>query len=88
MTQLATVITRSWAPASGKVSTWRGDHAATVRHLERAAWCADQLEGPPWRRYRLDIPLAEASVAAGLSGDARRISAWLRELATGWTVPP
>ena len=65
----------------GKVSAWRGDHAATVRHLERAARCAEQLDWTdPGVRYRLDIPLAEAYVAVGRPGDARRISAWLREL--------
>ena len=65
----------------GKVSAWRGDHAATVRHLERAARCADQLDwADPGVRGRLDILLAEAYVAVGRPGDARRISAWLREL--------
>src|SRR5262249_6584322 len=53
---------------------------ATVRHLERAAWCADQLDwADPGVRSRLDIRLAEAYVATGRPGDARRISAWLRE---------
>jgi len=65
----------------GKVSAWRGDHTATVQLLERAAWCADQLDwADPGVRGRLDIPLAEAYVAVGRPGDARRISAWLREL--------
>jgi DNA-binding CsgD family transcriptional regulator len=65
----------------GKVSAWRGDHAATVQHLERAAWCADQLDwADPGVRGRLDILLAEAYVAVGRPDDARRISAWLREL--------
>jgi DNA-binding CsgD family transcriptional regulator len=65
----------------GKVSAWRGDHAATIRHLERAAWCADQLDwADPGVRCGLDILLAEAYVAVGRTGDAWRISAWLREL--------
>ena len=65
----------------GKVSAWRGDHAATVQHLERAAWCADQLDwADPGVRGRLDILLAEAYVAVGRPGDARRISGWLQEL--------
>ena len=65
----------------GKVSAWRGDHAATVRHLERAAWCAGQLDwADPGVRSLLDILLAEAYVATGRPGDARRISAWLRQL--------
>jgi len=64
----------------GKVSAWRGDHAATVQHLERAARCAEQLDWTdPGVRSRLDIPLAEAYVAVGRPGDARRISAGLRE---------
>src|SRR5271166_2445644 len=65
----------------GKVSAWRGDHAATVRHLERAARCAEQLDWTdPGVRSYLDIPLAEAYVALGRSDDARRISARLREV--------
>ena len=65
----------------GKVSTWRGDHAATVGHLERAVGYAEQLEWTdPGVRDRVDIPLAEAYLAIGRCGDARRISAWLREL--------
>ena len=65
----------------GKVDSWRGDHAAAIRHLESAARYADQLEwADPGVRNRLDIPLAEAYVAVGRTGDARRISAWLGEL--------
>ena len=65
----------------GKVSAWRADHAATVQHLERAAWCAEQLDwADPGVRCRLDIPLAEAYVAVGRPDDARRVSAWLAEL--------
>jgi DNA-binding NarL/FixJ family response regulator len=65
----------------GKVSACRGDHAAAVRHLERAAGCAEQLDWTdPGIRSRLDIPLAEAYVAVGRSGDAVRISSRLREV--------
>jgi DNA-binding CsgD family transcriptional regulator len=65
----------------GKVSSWRGHHAAAIRHLESADRYADQLEwADPGVRNRLDIPLAEAYVAVGRSDDARRIAAWLREL--------
>ena len=65
----------------GKVSAWRGDQEATVQHLERAAWCAGQLDWTdPGVRSRLDIPLAEAYVAVGRSEGACRISAWLREV--------
>ena len=65
----------------GKVSAWRGDHTATVQHLERAAWCADQLDwADPGVRGRLDVLLAEAYVAVGRPDDSRRISVWLREL--------
>jgi DNA-binding CsgD family transcriptional regulator len=65
----------------GKMSAWRGDHAATIRHLERAAWCADQLDwADPGVRCGLDILLAEAYVAVGRTGEARRISAWLAGL--------
>jgi DNA-binding CsgD family transcriptional regulator len=65
----------------GKVSAWHGDHAATVEHLERAAGSAEQLDWTdPGVRSRLDIPLAEAYVAVGRPGDARRISAWLRDV--------
>ncbi len=69
----------------GKVSAWRGDHATAVRHLEHAAWCAEQLDwADPGVRSRLDIPLAEAYVAIGRPDDAGRISAWLGEL--GWRL--
>ncbi len=65
----------------GKVSFWRGDHATAIQHLESAARCADQLEwADPGVRNRLDIYLAEAYAAVGRTDDARRISAWLREL--------
>jgi len=65
----------------GKVSAWRGDHAATVQHLERAGRCAEQLDWTdPGVRSRLDIPLAEAYLAVGRPGDARRIAARLREV--------
>jgi DNA-binding CsgD family transcriptional regulator len=65
----------------GKVSAWGGDPEATVRHLERAAEHAAQLEwADPAVRDRLDISLAEAYVAVGRGDDARRISGWLAEL--------
>ena len=65
----------------GKVSAWRGEPAGVVRHLERAAWCAEQMDwADPGVRSWLDIPLAEAYVAAGRPDDARRISGWLREI--------
>jgi DNA-binding CsgD family transcriptional regulator len=65
----------------GKVSAWRGDHAAAVPHLERAAWCAEQLDwADPGVRSYLDPWLAEAYVATGRPDDARRIAAWLSEL--------
>jgi DNA-binding CsgD family transcriptional regulator len=65
----------------GKVSAWRGDLPAVVRHFELAGRCAD-LEGwtDPGVRDRLDAALAEAYVAMGRTGDAMRISAWLREV--------
>jgi DNA-binding CsgD family transcriptional regulator len=65
----------------GKVSLWRGNATAAIRHLERAAVLAEQCDwADPGVRSRLDIPLAEAYVAVGRPGDARRISAWLRGL--------
>jgi DNA-binding NarL/FixJ family response regulator len=65
----------------GKISAWRGDDAATVQHLERAAWYADQLDwADPGVRCRIDVLLGEAYAAAGRHGDARRISAWLSDL--------
>jgi len=78
----ATVVARLMgACVRGTVSAWGGDHTATVRHLELAAQCAEQCDWvDPGVRCRLDIPLAEAYVAVGRPGDARRISAWLREL--------
>ena len=78
----ATLIARFMgACMRGKVSSWRGDHAATIQQLESAARCADALEwADPGVRDRLDIPLGEAYVAVGRTSDARRISSWLREL--------
>jgi DNA-binding CsgD family transcriptional regulator len=65
----------------GKVSTWRGDPAGTVVHLERAAAYADEREwADPGVRDRIDPLLAEAYVAVGRPEDALRISAWLREV--------
>jgi DNA-binding CsgD family transcriptional regulator len=65
----------------GKVNVWRGDAPAVVQQLELAAGLAEQLEwADPGVRDRIDPPLAEAYVAVGRSGDAQRISAWLREI--------
>jgi ATP/maltotriose-dependent transcriptional regulator MalT len=65
----------------GKVSAWRGDQAATIRHLELAVRYAEQCEWlDPGIRCRVDVLLAEAYAAAGRAADARRISAQLREL--------
>jgi DNA-binding CsgD family transcriptional regulator len=65
----------------GKVSAWRGDPAAAVRHFELAARYADALGwADPGMRDRLDAALAEAYVAVGRPEDATRISAWLREV--------
>jgi DNA-binding CsgD family transcriptional regulator len=65
----------------GKVSAWRGDPAATVVYLERAAACADEREwADPGVRDRIDPLLAEAYVAVGRPGDAGQIAAWLREI--------
>ena len=65
----------------GKVSMWRGDPAAAVRHFERAAWFAAERDWvEPGVRSRIDPPLAEAYVAVGRGEDARRISAWLAGL--------
>jgi DNA-binding CsgD family transcriptional regulator len=78
----APLVTRfTGASARGKVSAWRGDPEATVRHLERAAEYARQLDwADPAVRDRLDIALAEAYVAVGHLDGARRIAAWLQEL--------
>jgi DNA-binding CsgD family transcriptional regulator len=65
----------------GKVSMWRGDTAATIRHLERAARLAGQCDwAEPGVRSRIDHLLAEAYIVAGRVGDAEQISAWLGEL--------
>jgi DNA-binding CsgD family transcriptional regulator len=65
----------------GKVSMWRGNHAAAVTHFERAAWFAAQRDWvEPGVRSRIDPLLAEAYVAVGRGDDARRTSAWLAEL--------
>jgi DNA-binding CsgD family transcriptional regulator len=64
----------------GKVSAWRGDHAATVRHLEHGGRYAEQLDwADPGVRSYLDSWLAEAYIATGRTGDARRISDTLRD---------
>jgi DNA-binding CsgD family transcriptional regulator len=65
----------------GKVSSWRDDPFATVRHLERAAHFADEFDwADPGVRSRLDPVLAEAYVALGRPKEAERISAWLQEI--------
>jgi DNA-binding CsgD family transcriptional regulator len=65
----------------GKVSSWRDDPAATVRHLERAAHYAELFDyADPGVRLRLDPPLAEAYVTLGRAKEAGRISTWLREI--------
>jgi DNA-binding CsgD family transcriptional regulator len=69
------------ASVRGKVSMWRGDAAAAVRHFELAAGCADQREwADPGLRYRMDHLLAEAYVALGRPDEARRIADGLREI--------
>ena len=65
----------------GRVSAWRGDHAAAVRHLEDAIRCAEELDWTdPGVRSRADVMLAEAYVATGRTGDAGRVAARLRQL--------
>ena len=67
----------------GTVSAWRADPAATVRHFERAAECADAAEwADPGVRNHLDTLLAEAYVAVGRPDEAHQISVWLREIGT------
>ena len=69
------------AGVRGKVSMWRGDTEAAVRHFEQAGRFAAQREWvEPGVRSRIDHVLAEAYVAVGRTGDAARISAWLAEL--------
>jgi len=72
----------------GKVSAWRGDHPAAVRHLERAARCADQLDwADPGVRGRLDILLAEAYVAVGRPAMPAGSPPGCGSSAGGWPVP-
>ena len=53
------------ACARGKASAWRGDAEAAMRHLERAAGHANQMEWrDPGLRDRIDPELAEAHVMA------------------------
>jgi DNA-binding CsgD family transcriptional regulator len=69
------------ARVRGRVNAWRGDPAAAARHYEVAAHYADLADwADPGVRDRLDAALAEAYVALGRTGDAMRISAWLREV--------
>ena len=63
----------------GKVHAWRGDPAGVIHELEQAAGYADGWQWTdPGLRDRLDPVLAEAYVAAGRTGEAARISGWLR----------
>src|SRR5262249_7587232 len=65
----------------GTVSVWRADPAAAARHFERAAEYADAAGwADPGVRNLVDAALAEAYVAVGRPEEARRISAWLREI--------
>jgi DNA-binding CsgD family transcriptional regulator len=65
----------------GKVSIWQGDAPGAVRHLEDAAWCADQRYWVnPAVRSRVDSLLAEGYVVTGRPEEARRISARLRKM--------
>jgi DNA-binding CsgD family transcriptional regulator len=65
----------------GKVSMWRGETVAAVRHFERAARYADQRDWvEPVVRSRMDHLLAEAYVTLGRLDQAKRISAWLGEI--------
>jgi DNA-binding CsgD family transcriptional regulator len=65
----------------GKVSAWRGERDAAIRHLERATRHADQMEWvDPGLRARIDPELAAAYVAAGRLEDAQRIASWLRDV--------
>jgi DNA-binding CsgD family transcriptional regulator len=65
----------------GQVSAWRGDAEGAIRHLEKAAWCADQFDWTdPGSRYLLDVQLAEAYVTVGRTTEAEHISVWLREI--------
>jgi DNA-binding CsgD family transcriptional regulator len=72
----------------GKVSMWRGDAAAAVRHFERALRYAEEGERTdPGARHRLDPLLAEAYVSVGRLEDAARIAVGLRELGARMTRP-
>lgn len=69
------------ADIRGRLSAWRGDPVAAARHFEHAGQCAGQLDwADPGFRRRIDLPLAQAYVAIGRPGDARRIAAWLAEI--------
>ena len=69
------------ASVRGKVSMWRGDAVAAVRHFELVAWCADQRGwADPGLRCRTDHLLAEMYVAVGRLDEARRIAGRLREI--------
>jgi DNA-binding CsgD family transcriptional regulator len=65
----------------GKVSAWRGERDAAIRHLERATRHADEMEWvDPGLRARIDPELAAAYVAVGRLEDAKRIASWLRDV--------
>jgi DNA-binding CsgD family transcriptional regulator len=65
----------------GKVSVWRADAVAAVRHFELAARYADQRGwADPGLRCRIDHLLAEMYVALGQPDEARRIADRLREI--------
>ncbi len=69
------------AAVRGKVCAWRGDLHNAVRHLERAAVYAGEMEWrDPGLRDRVDVELAEAYVGLGRPDDARPVASWLRDL--------
>jgi DNA-binding CsgD family transcriptional regulator len=75
----ATAATRFVGGAvRGKANVWRGAPEVAVRHLERAAACADEMEWrDPGLRDRIDAERGEAYVAIGRMEDAREIASWL-----------
>ena len=69
------------AAVRGKTYAWRGDLHNAVRHLERAAMYAGEMEWrDPGLRDRVDVELAEAYVGLGRPDDARLVASWLRDL--------
>jgi DNA-binding CsgD family transcriptional regulator len=64
----------------GRGASWRGDGPQAVAYYQRAAAYADECGyADPGVRQGLDAALAEEYVAGQRIGDARRISAGLRE---------